>query len=628
MSENTQDTALKTRPEQLVVAESDRGVALQSFLQIMGFDPNGVDGVIGDDTKAAYDGAREQYSFLPELSDDPQAQELLTVFTAIDQGLQDDVAFQRQYVTGINAEDNATNLQGALVAGGSWANEHLGDRISGAQAIDIDGDRGELTDRGVRNAASLTGVAGMQATLNLLADAGLTPNGIFDEDTNSALQAYANEDGIELTDNAQDNFVAVRAYIQENEGDTLRAKVAEVLNADENTSEPDADTLNAQIVMNDFARQAGSDVRTAPDSLQTDSQITAEMSHTRTVIAPEVGVDLEESTPDVEIIVQHYVDNKYEIVRNDVRNEVGSIMEQQASNPDYPSAVLAYSQESNGYVLVVNDQGIEDSTVYQISDQNVENILGQVADGSIALDVSAQTHIAEELHGNRSGTEAYTTEELRTAFVGDADRFTSNTKESLLTTQVHSPDGSYVTFGLDDLHDGLDHMDSKHDWDGFDNPEEIRDYVRELRQAAEDAREERPVTVPVWQHGELDDTNSVEIDLGGEEMARVPAEIYYAVTADMQRTESGFDFASNEDHVATRVNDFAGDMGDENTFTEIHLAGSFGEALAATEPLITDPMEPAIEPVTEAPEVRLAEAETTEPATPGTPAASTMTANM
>jgi len=586
-----------------------------------------VDGVFGDDTKGAYDNARDQYSFLPELSDTPQSSELSGVFRSIDQGLQDDVAFQGQYVAGVNTEGNdVTSLQGALVAGGSWANEHLGDRISGAQAIDIDGERGELTDRGVRNATLLTGVSGMQATLNLLTDAGLTPNGNFDEDTNLAMRAYAEENGIELTDDAQSNFDAVRAYIQENEGDALRTKIAEVLNADENNSEPDADTLNAQIIMNDFARQAGSDVRTAPDSLQTDSQITADMSHTRTVIAPEVGVDLEASAPEQEIVVKSYVDNKYEIVRNDVRNEMGSIMEQQNSNPDYPSAVLAYSEETNGYVLVVNDHGVEDSTVFQISDQNVDRILGEVSNGSIALDVSAQRHISEELHGNRAGTESYTTDELRTAFVDDATQFTRNTQENLLTTRVHSADGSFVTFGLDDFHDGLDHMDSKHDWDGFDNPEEIRDYVRDLRQAAEDAREERPVTVPVWQHGELDDTNSVEVDLGGEEMARVPAEIYYAVTADMQRTESGFDFASDADRVATRVSDFAGDMGDENTFTQIHLAGSFGEALAATEPLITDPMEPA--PVTETPDVQLAENDSADPATPGTPAASAMTANM
>lgn len=593
MSDNSQDTSVKTRPDQLMPTGRDEVIALQGFLQVMGFDPNGVDGTVGDDTRAAYARAREQYSFLPELPETINEDTMNGVFRSIDHGLQENVAFMRQYVGGVNSnDDDVKALQGALVAGGSWANRHLGDRISDAEAIEIDGNRGVLTDRGVRNAGLLTGVASMQAALNLVSDAGLTPDGYFGDKTNAAMQAYATEKGIELTGDAQANYDAVRQYIINNEGDNLRARVADALNSDQDTSAPDVDTLSAQIVMNEFARQAGSDLRTAPDSRQTDSRITAEMSHTRNVIAPEVGVDLDGVEPTLDIVVRSYVDHKYEVVRNDVVNSVQSIIDQQAANPDYPAAVLAYSAETNGYLLVVRDQGVDESTVYQISDRNVDMILGDVENGSIALDVSAQRNIAEELHGNRTGTATFTTDELRTAFVEDATRFTRDTKENLLTTRLHAPDGSLVTFGLDDFHDGLDHMDSKHDWDGFENPEQIRDYVRELRQAAEDAREERPVTIPVWQHGTLDDTNSVEVDLGGDQLARIPNDIFFAVTRDMERTETGFDFASNNDRAATRVRTY--DIDGESTLTDVQLASSFDAAIVATEPLEA-PSEVAVE---------------------------------
>lgn len=554
----------KTRPSQLMPAGTEADKALQGFLHIMGFNPGTVDGDFGGSSKTAYDQARAQYSFLPDLPANPDEAAMAEVFRAIDRALQTDTAFQQRYLQGVRSETNVTELQGALVAGGSWANRHLGDRISNAETIRIDGDRGTLTTRATRNAATLTGIATMQSSLNLLSDAGLTPNGTLDTATLGAMQNYAQRKNIAWdANNIQENFRLIMESIQTTDKDALRARVVEVLNADTDYRAPDARTLDAQIVMNGYARQQGLDIRTAPDGRQTDTRITPENSHTRTMIAPQTGVDLKPPAPTtgpVEAVAAAEpepaafsppfgLNGSYRVTRADVLREVQSIADRQNANPDSAEHILAYSEESRGFLLISRNETEGRSMVYQISDRNVGQIMSGINDGSIAMDVSARKYIAETVHGNQEGTRAYGAEELRTAFSENAARFTSGTREGLLTTSARLSNGDTLTFGLDDLHDALGKIDSKRDWSGETDPVVMRDYIRELRDAAKDAREERYVNIPEYPGGALDASNSVELNIGGQ-TTRVPAEVWTRIAGSLE-TQRGFSTGRNASALET-----------------------------------------------------------------------------
>lgn len=556
----------KTRPTQLVPQGTEAEKALQGFLHIMGFNPGNVDGDFGGTSKTAYDQARAQYAFLPELNANPDQAAMAEVFRAIDRALQTDTAFQQRYLQGVRSETNVTELQGALVAGGSWANRHLGDRISNAEAIRIDGERGVLTTRATRNAATLTGIATMQSSLNLLSDAGLTPNGTLDTATLNAMQGYAQRKNIAWdANNIQENFRLIMQSLQTTDNAALRTRVAEVLNADTDYRAPDARTLDAQIVMNGFARQQGLDIRTAPDGRQTDTRITPENSHTRTMIAPQTGVELTAPKPTEEPAGPTAVaaaepepaafeppfglNGSYRVTRADVLREVQSIAVRQNANPDSAEHILAYSEESRGFLLISRNETESRSMVYQISDRNVGQIMSGISDGSIAMDVSARKYIAETIHGNQEGTRAYSGEELRDAFAENATRFTSGTREGLLTTSARLTNGDTLTFGLDDLHDALGKIDSKRDWSGEADPVVMRDYIRELRDAAKDAREERYVNIPEYPGGALTAENSVELNIGGQ-TTRVPAEVWTRIAGSLE-TQRGFSTGRNASSLET-----------------------------------------------------------------------------
>ena len=548
----------KTRPSHLMPTGDNAIKALEGFLLVMGFNPDRVNGTFSAADKAAYDQARTQYSFLPEITDSPDDTAMLAVFQAIDRGLQNNVAFQQDYVEGVRSQTNTSALQGALVAGGSWANRHLGDRISNGESITIDGDRGILTNRGARNAPTLTGVATLQSSLNLLTGSNLTPTGIIDSGTLTIMHSYAQEKGIEWSNDTQADFGRIVEHIQANEGDALRTKIAEALNGDTDHRAPDPRTLDAQIVMNGLARQAGSDTRTAPDSRQTDSRITDEMSHTRTVIAPETGVVLTPAEPEIaqaqEVKAEppFGLNSMYRVTRRDVLQEVEAISARQNANESGPEHILAYSEEARGFLLISKTGTEGQSTVYQVSDKNVSRIMSGITDGSIALDTSASKFIAEKVHAGAEETRAFSTEELRTAFAENATRFTGDTRERLLTTSATLTNGDQLTFGLDDLHDALNRIDSKYDWQGQDDPVAVRDYVRGLRQAAEDAREERPSTLPEWRGAALDATNSVEVDIAGQ-TTRIPSEIWDRTYATLSETQRGFSTDRNASALEVRT---------------------------------------------------------------------------
>ncbi|MCB1682684.1 MAG: hypothetical protein H6858_05740 [Rhodospirillales bacterium] len=588
----------KTRPSQLMPTGDNAIKALEGFLLVMGFHAEPVNGQFSAADKAAYDQARTQYSFLPELGDTPDESAMLAVFQAIDRGLQDNVTFQQHYIEGVKSQTNASALQGALVAGGSWANRHLGDHISNAEPIAIDGDRGTLTNRGVRNAATLTGVATMQSSLNLLTGSSLTPSGIIDAGTLTTMRSYAQAKGLEWSDNTQEDFARITQYIQANEGDALRTKIAEALNTDSDHSAPDAHTLDAQIVMNGLARQAESDIRTAPDSRQTDSHITDEKSHTRTVIAPETGVELTPhqptTGPEETIAAEHHehtpapppfgLNAMYRVTRHDVLEQIQPVIDRQNASETAPQNILAYSEKANGFLLITKTETEGQSAVYQISDRNVSQILSGITDGSIALDESASKHIAEIVHGESAETTAYTVAELRTAFAGDATRFTGNTRERLLTTSATLTNGDGLIFGLDDMHDALNKLDSKRDWAGQEDPIAIRDYIRDLRNATRDAREERTFTVPQWQGGALDASNSVEVNIGGQS-TRIPSQIWDRISTTLSETQRGFSTGRNASTLERRNSEgaliSAAQTPDSGT-----LAGNFGAAGDVAEDLI------------------------------------------
>lgn len=554
MSGTSATSAPKTRPTQLMPEGEDAVKALQSLLHILGLNPGKVDGDFGTNSKAAYDEARAKYSFLPDLTTRPDQSALEQVFRAVDQNLQTNVSFQQDYLRGVAAERDVVELQGALVAGGSWANRHLGDRISDAESVDIDGDNGTLTQRAKRNAATLTGVATMQASLNLLIGTELKPNGLMTAETQTSMQSYAEKNGLQLTGDVQQNFTLVVQHIDEKQGDALRARVGEVLRTDSDLRAPDARTLDAQIVMNGFALDKGLDVRTAPDSRQTDTRITAENSHTRTVIAPQTGVSLSSPQPapvaeaEAESGPPFGLNEMYRVTRRDVLEDVASIAERQRDSAESPQHILAYSEESRGFLLISKGEGQSPATVYQISDRNVGQIMSGINDSSIALDTSARKDIAEKVHGDNPETKAYGSEELRTAFAQRPTQFTGDTREMLLTTSVRMPDGAAVTYGLDNFYDGLDNMDSKRDWGHTPDPIAVRDYVLELKAAVREVREERPTTLPEWKGFALNDQNSVEINVGGQ-TTRVPSDIWKGVAENMSETQRGFSVGRNESAV-------------------------------------------------------------------------------
>lgn len=591
MSGTSANTTPKTRPTQLMPEGENAAKALQSLLHILGFNPGTVDGDFYTGSKAAYDQARARYSFLPELSARPDDAALEQVFRAVDQNLQSNVAFQQDYLRGIAAEDNVVQLQGALVAGGSWANRHLGDRISNAEPVRIDGERGTLTNRAVRNASTLTGVATLQASLNLLIGTNLAPNGLMTEDTQAAMRTYAERNNLQLTDNVQENFTLVAQDIDQKQGDALRARVSEVLRTDADLRAPDARTLDAQIVMNGFALDRELDVRTAPDGRQTDNRITAELSHTRTVIAPATGVSLAPpqpvaeaappapAEPVAEVGNPFGLNDMYRVTRNDVLRDVQSIVDRQ-NTAGSPQHILAYSEESRGFLLISRAEGQSSSTVFQISDRNVGQILSAVNDGSMALDNSASKYIAEKVHGDNPETRSYSIDELRTAFAARPTKFTSDTREGLLTTSARLPTGETVTYGLDDFHDGLNRMDSKRDWRNAPDPVAVRDYVIQLRQAVKEAREERPATLPQWTGGELNEQNSVEINVGGQ-TARIPADIWNGVAENMSHTQRGFSTGRDESSVIRTAAVAQSGTPSSELSSGFREAGTSGEDLVA-----------------------------------------------
>ncbi len=591
MSATSSTSIPKTRPQQLMPEGEDASKALQSLLHILGFNPGTVDGDFYTGSKGAYDQARAKYSFLPELGTRPDQGALEQVFRAVDQNLQTNVAFQQDYLRGIAAEDNVVQLQGALVAGGSWANRNLGDRISNAEPVRIDGERGTLTNRAVRNASTLTGVATLQASLNLLIGTNLQPNGLMTEDTKTAMQTYAQKNGLQLTDDVQQNFTLVVQDIDQKQGDALRARVSEVLRTDTDLRAPDARTLDAQIVMNGFALDRELDVRTAPDGRQTDTQITAELSHTRTVIAPATGVSLAPPQPTAEVAPPappepvaavgnpFGLNDMYRVTRNDVLRDVQSIVDRQNAAGS-PQHILAYSEESRGFLLISRAEGQSSSTVFQISDRNVGQVLSAVNDGSMALDKSASHYIAEKVHGDDPETRSYSIDELRTAFAAHPTKFTSDTREGLLTTSARLPTGVTVTYGLDDFHDSLNRMDSKRDWRNATDPIAVRDYVIQLRQAVREVREERPATLPQWTGGELNDQNSVEINVGGQ-TARVPSEIWNGIADNMSHTQRGFSTGRDESSMIRTGGATQDSTPGSELSTGFRDAGGTGEDLVA-----------------------------------------------
>lgn len=248
-----------------------------------------------------------------------------------------------------------------------------------------------------------------------------------------------------------------------------------------------------------------------------------------------------EPVEEAEIIVEappFGIAKSFEVTRNDVLTELADTIASQENNPEAPRYILAYSEEANSYMLVHRSDITDARGVYQISDTNVERILSGIEDGSIALDSSASRMIAETVHGNNPRTVSYTTDELRSAFAASPQRFTHETREELLTTTMERPDGLLIRFAIDDLHDALDKMDSRRDWPEASDPAAVASYVSALRQAAEDAREERTVTAPQW-HEPLTFENAVEIKLGDETIL-VPTEVWEGIEGQLQRTESGF----------------------------------------------------------------------------------------
>ncbi len=161
---------MNTRPSQLMPTDEIAIKSVQSLLSVVGSYEGNIDGKFETQSIAAYNALREQYSFLPDIGESLDASELPLILNAIDDGLQNNVAFQQAYVSGVSAETNATELQGTLIAGGAWANRHLGDRISDAEMLEMDGNKGILTDRALRNSIKTTGISGMQASLNLLGE--------------------------------------------------------------------------------------------------------------------------------------------------------------------------------------------------------------------------------------------------------------------------------------------------------------------------------------------------------------------------------------------------------------------------------------------------------------------------
>ncbi|MAQ71445.1 MAG: hypothetical protein CL565_04545 [Alphaproteobacteria bacterium] len=536
---------MKTRPDQLLPEGELAVKSVQSFLKVMGFNPGTIDGDFGNNTMAAYNAARERYDFLPDLGDSFEPSEAQAIFSSIDENLQTNLSFQKDYLNEVGSETNVTASQGSLVAGGAWANRHLGDRISEAEAIEMDGVRGVLTSRGLRNVTSMTGIATIQSSLNLLNGAGLETDGKFGPLTQAAMNEYAAGKGIEITGDAQEDFIAVYSYMQENELDNLREAAVGVLNGDTDYSAVDASTLDAQIVMNSLARQQGLDIRTAPDGLQTDSRITVENSHTRNVIAPATGVQLQAAPPTAPVVAEvdenpYGLADEFIVTRAKIVNEVSDIAARQAASEQAPQNILAYSDEANAYVLVSRSEVTGESTVFQITDTNVAQVMGGLDDGSIVFHPSAHNRIERTLNRDNYRPRDYSPAETRAAFTGDPDSFTTDTKEQYMTTTVRLPDGAINRFQLDDLHDGLDKMDSKNDWRGSSNPEGIRDYVNELKHAVRDVREERGgFEAPEWRGGALDNTNSVVITLEGQEV-RMPMEVWNGIEGQMQISESGY----------------------------------------------------------------------------------------
>lgn len=539
---------MSTRPTELMPTGEQAVMSIQSLITVMGGDTNGIDGNFGEASLASYNALREQYSSLPDIGETLDEAEIPQILAAVETLMDDNIAFSQAFVRGLAGEENALVRQGAVNAAGGWTNEHLGDRISEAQAVAMDGQAGELTERGVRNTIKTTGVSGMQASLNLLdPEASLEIDGIIGPLTRAAMQRYAEENELELVEgDDQANFETITTHL-ESEGQVAALHVAllAVQGNDTDPSAPDLQTESAQVFVSLQGNLTAIDGRFSDNSIAIEnSQTAARINSTAGEPAPEAEATTEAAA--TEIVVEASlppfgINDSFEISRNDVLTEMEGIIARQENNPESAEHVLAYSNEVDTYVLVARDvNGV--SSVYQISDETIANIMPHISDGSILIDNSAAQEIAEtDYERDRAeGTVSYNDAQIRAALADNPTRFTHDTKESILTTTAGFADGRVMRFSVDDLHDAANRQDSRSDWSHTDDPRAYQDFTKQLREAAEDVREGRPIgKMPTWNRHELTSENSVEINLGGQLVA-VPTEIWTQLDTQMRASESAY----------------------------------------------------------------------------------------
>ena len=608
---------MSTRPTELMPTGEQAVMSIQSLITVMGGDTNGIDGNFGNASIAAYNALRTQYPDLPDIGESLDEAEIPQILAAAETLLDDNVAFSQAFVRGLTGEDNALVRQGAVNAVGGWANEHLGDRISEAQAVAMDGQAGEMTDRGVRNTIKTTGVSGMQASLNLLdPEANLEIDGLIGDSLRQAMQRYAEANELELVEgNDQANFETITTHLEsEGQVNALQVAILAVQANDADPSAKDLQTESAQV----FVSRGGN--LTAIDGLFTDGAITMENSQTAARIRTVAGEPAAEAAAEVEgteIVVEASlppfgINDSFEISRNDVLTEMSDIIARQEGNPESAEYVLAYSHEVDSYVLIARSvSGV--SNVYQISDDTIGNIMPGITDGSILIDNSAAREIAET-HYERSrsdGTVSYDDAQIRAALAENPTRFTSGTHDSILTTTAGLPDGQTIRFSVDDLHDAADKQDSRSEWSHTDDPRAYQDFTKQLREAAEDVRGGRPIgEMPTWNRYELTPENSVEINLGGQLVA-VPAEIWTQLDAQMQRSESAYSTEAEKGQLRVERNAEGQELSSRGDFT-VAAADEVADAPDAAADVAAEAA-PVEEPAP-------AEEEQVAPAAPATPA--------
>ncbi|MAF67755.1 MAG: hypothetical protein CMH25_00210 [Micavibrio sp.] len=591
-------------------------MSIQSLITVMGGDTNGIDGNFGEASMAAYNALREQYASLPDIGETLDEAEIPQILEAAETLLDDNSTFSQAFVRGLTGEENALVRQGAVNAVGGWANEHLGDRISEAQAVAMDGQAGEMTDRAVRNTIKTTGVSGMQASLNLLdPEANLEIDGLIGDSTRQAMQRYAEANELELVEgDDQANFETITTHL-ESEGQVAALQVAllAVQANDDDPSAPDLNTESAQV----FVSRGGN--LTAIDGRFIDGAITMENSQTEARIRTVAGEPAAEAAAEVEgteIVVEASlppfgINDSFEISRNDVLTEMSDIIARQENNPESAEHVLAYSNEVNSYVLIARSvNGV--SNIYQISDDNVALIMPAVSDGSILFDRSANEDIYNTLQRRNGGDMPYRDDaDFRQVFAENPTRFTEGTHDSILTTTAGLPDGQTIRFSVDDLHDAADKQDSHSDWSHTDDPRAYQDFTKQLREAAEDVRGGRPIgEMPTWDRYELTPENSVEISLGGQ-LVRVPTEIWTQIDAQMQRSESAYSTEAEKGQLRVERNAEGQEISSRGDFT-VAAADEVADAPDAAADVAAEAA-PVEEPSP-------AEEEQVAPAAPATPA--------